>query len=557
MKGGAKMDKRTNETHSREQELDDFWNIDALIPRKKHSFAPTRDTTTAEIELPPRETESEPREDFSARRFIPPHTAEERRQAPTPNEEYVPNHALLRHVRIYHPKSTYQYYEAFVRDAVRLYPIHGEPCERVTFFSYVPQYSQMSRAQLEWYLWWRERFRNGEALATDYSYVLLYAYELINLSERLAPTLVQAELLRLWESYREIYHQLDGYLSEWICDHSLLHRLTLPSDVPHKLIASAMTHCTLKEFYFFSDASSGYAGALLAFCNNYDYKKSKFYADENKPIFDRVMPSAINLVIDSFSRDGKLFVQSRMDDSRVTRNAYTGALCAYSIKRNIEVEYCSFSRSNELRYFITDVVKYTENALRTRLSIRSRLSVYSIPPRIREMIDRHLQEILPEMPRSTKAKRENTESLAYEKRYDLPQSALSLAHAAEIEQASWETTGRLLEAFDDAEVENLNSPLPVEETVTLEAESEEPNGDAASEKLRPYTEFLRAALQGDISAEDWIAKNTGKMLDALADEINEIAAVETGDILLEENGSGYAVIEDYREWVESLLSCIS
>ena len=549
------MEERLQKSKAREQEMDDFWDIDALIPKKKQSFSSVRDTTTTEIELPPKATNEETREATSVRRFIPPHTPEEEKAAAAPLEEYVPEHALLRRVRIYRPKSTYQYYESFVRDAVRLYPIHGEPCERVTFFSYVPQYSQMSRAQLEWYLWWRECFRNGEALATDYSYILLYAYELINLSEKLSPKLVQDELLRLWESYRDIYHQLDGYLSEWICDHGLLHRLSVPNETAHRMISVAMTHCTLKEFYFSSDASSGYAGALLAFCNNYNYKKSKFYTSENKPIFDRVMQSTVNLVIDSFSKDGKLFAQSRMDDSRVMRNAYTGALCAYSMKRNIEVEYCSFSRSNELRYLITDIVKYTENLLRARLSIRSRLTVYSLPNGVREMIDQHFQKALPEIPKITKAKHTQTEEqMAYEKLYDLPQSIFSLANAAEIERASWETTERLIEAFDSEEEEDVAlQPIPIVEEQSCDHQTGQALDDL-TEKLRFYADFLCAALREDALEQANFAKNAEKMTDAIADEINEIAAEEMGDILLEEGENGYAVIEDYRDSVEELLS---
>ena len=36
-------------------------------------------------------------------------------------------------------------------------------------------------------------------------------------------------------------------------------------------------------------------------------------------------------------------------------------------------------------------------------------------------------------------------------------------------------------------------------------------------------------------------------------QINEIAAEHLGDILLEENGNGFSVLEDYREVVEELL----
>ena len=243
---------------TREEELDRFWDIDALLPRQKRISYPSANTDTAEIEIPAQPTnENNTVGAQPIRRFIPPHTEEEEKNAPLPELEYVPDNALIRRVKIYRPKSNYQYYESFVRDAMRLYPIHGEPCERRTFFSYVPQYSQMNRAQLEWYLWWRECVRRGEYLQTDYSYILLYLYELINLSDRLEVQSVQKSMLAIWENYREIYHQLDGYLAEWVCDFSLLHRLTIAEPLSQKLMNAAMTHSKLKEFYFSSDASMG------------------------------------------------------------------------------------------------------------------------------------------------------------------------------------------------------------------------------------------------------------------------------------------------------------
>ena len=42
------------------------------------------------------------------------------------------------------------------------------------------------------------------------------------------------------------------------------------------------------------------------------------------------------------------------------------------------------------------------------------------------------------------------------------------------------------------------------------------------------------------------------MIDAVADEINEIAAEIFGDVILEEGEDGYVIIEDYREQISFL-----
>ena len=561
------MDDRAKK-NEREEELDRFWSIDELLPKKKPVFSKRATNTEAvEIELAPRSDQTStpavtrtevipPREEETVvRRFIPPHSAEELQRIPKPIEEYVPRNALIRAVRIYRPKSEYQYYEVFLRDAIRLYPIRGVKCERTTFFSYVPQYSQMSRAQLEWYLWWRECLRNGELLPTDYSYVLLYVYELINLSEKLEPETVLASLLTVWEHYRDVYHQLDSALSEWVCDFCLLHHLTLPQNVSQKLLATAMTHSTLKEFYFLSDESQGYVKALLAFCNNYDYRRSKFYTEENAALFDKWIPAVLDRVVQSLSEEGRLFSATQMDDSRAERHAYSGALCVSRIKRRIEVEYCSFSRSNELRYFITDVIKYTENLLRVHLGVRSRLTIYSLPMSTKRLIDSFLSQALPPRERVAKNKREREEE-SFEKLYDLPRAPLSLANAAAIEERSWQTTERLIEAFGESLPEEPTLPqapiilpqAPIETPHVAETE-----GDPLTARLLPYRAFFAAIHRGDRAEQRKASEESGKLLDALVDEINEIAAEEMGDILLEDTGEGFAPIEDYRDVFERLV----
>lgn len=570
----------------RDEELDAFWDIDALIPKRRapHYAA---DTEAAEIVLeplaserstsdesapkkgvesiPPRDA-SEVAPDMVKRRFIPPHTADEESRRPTPEREYAPDNALIRRVRVYPWRSSYRYYEGFARDAERLLSVQGAECPRVPFFSYVPQYSQMSRAQLEWYLWWRGNLRRGIFLDTDYSYVLLYVYELINLSDRAEPLDVRDTLCRVWLHYRDTFHQLDSYLPEWICDCSLLHALPSPEFATAAQLTAAMSHCTLKEFYVPTDGDDGYLRALLAFCSNYDYRKSKFCVGENIELFDRAVKAAIRTLTEHTGRDGRLFAEVRMDDSKLMRDAYMGALCSYRIKRKIEVEYCSFSRSHELRYLITDVVKYTENKIRAALGIRSRLSIYALPTAVRDLLDARLDGMLPKRERTTARRAED--SAEYEKLYDLPKKEFSLRDAAEIERASWDTTERLIEAFgeeiDPPHFESKHlEPTPASSIVPPPAAptlvhfvTDLPTSDTddadLAEAFTRYRPFLCAVRDGDLAGQGREAAICGMPIEVLADEINALAADLTGDILLEECDRGFAVIEDYRQLLLSL-----
>ena len=355
----------------REDELDRFWDIDALLPRRK-SFARSEKTDACEVELPPvsqnltkknvseqpipkRDLEKTVIHSVSSVGDVPiRHTvnplADQR--SSVPDDEYAPNCALIHGVRIFRWKSSYQYYEDFVKAAEKLQSVRGVPCQPVKFFSYVPQYAQMTRAQFGWYLWFRECVRRGEYPETDYSYVLLYAYEIINLSEADRGE-GQRHLLGLWLHYRETYRQLDSYLPDWICDYSLIHHLPPPSELSPEARDALMQRCGLKEFYVGGDSEDGYLQALLTFCSNYDYRKSKFCTAEHLPLFDRLMKESLRGVISHLSRDGRLFSASGMEDSKLTRDAYSGALCSYRMKRKLEISYCSFSRSHELRFLIT------------------------------------------------------------------------------------------------------------------------------------------------------------------------------------------------------------
>ena len=203
------FEKQNRHENEQNNTVDDFWDIDALIPQRR--LPPTSaDTSTTEIVLEPRTMEKRTGEQEKSanaqRRFIPPHTEEERRVREA-EDEYVPQNSLIKRVRIFKPQSNYNYYDSFLRDAERLYTVKGRETSPVSFFSYVPQYTQMDRGQLEWYLWWRECFRNGTCLPTDYSYLLLYAYEMINLAERIGPEVAQGELCKLWSGYRDLFHQ--------------------------------------------------------------------------------------------------------------------------------------------------------------------------------------------------------------------------------------------------------------------------------------------------------------------------------------------------------------
>jgi hypothetical protein len=223
------------------------------------------------------------------------------------------------------------------------------------------------------------------------------------------------------------------------------------------------------------------------------------------------------------------------------------------------VDYASFSRSHELRYIVSDILKYTENRLRGFLGIKSRLTVYSLSTEMRKCIDAYCDASFPRKPTVAHQPKSAESVPTYEKLYDLPVSPLSLENAAEIEKSSWETTRRLTEAFTDGEevdVEAEDTTLvlagkalrakdePFSASAEMKAADEEPC--ELSHLLGADYPFSLAAYRRDFMAQNAIARDSGEMPDLIADRINELCAEALGDILLEEDDGGYTVIEDYH-----------
>lgn len=593
----------------RERELDDFWDISALIPPKKpHPTRPPSPVTVSEITVeaaharaaqavadamesvsealstpqphvahealsraqtaltdahtrlthaaPPQRKPpaAQPQPEAAViKRYIPPHTPDAAQQTPPPQDEYIPEAAMLHRVRIYRWNTTYQYYEDFCRHATALHERHGEPCAPVPFFSYVPQYTQMNRAQLAWYLYWREQMRSGTPIPTDYSYILLYAYEIINLSDVADVHVGQAQLCLLREAFAATYPRLGHLLGEWICDYSLIHHLPPPAcrDL------STFADCTLKEFYVpdTTAVTDRYAASLMAFASNYHYTKSKFATGDNRALYDTHMLGALRACVADGGEVGARMAGAGAERSTLIRDAYTGALCSHRIKRRIRVDYCSFARSHELRILVTDIMKYTENKLRAYLGVKSRLGLYALPQTFRDCIDRYMAAALPARPRVQKA----APRQAYEALYDVPQTTFSPARAAEIEADSWRTTDRLIAAFDEAadpapatyepppapQPEPAPAPMP-ESNPAADLPAETVQSSPLAQELGDLMAFVNLALCGDAAGQRELARARGEMMDSIADRINEIAAETIGDILLEECDGAYTVIEDYR-----------
>lgn len=537
--------------------LDDFWNIDSLVPKRRSpAVFDDKHTEATEIEIPTpdssvaKESRSEKIPENSViKRYIHPHTAESEKRK-TPDVEYSPENSLIHTVRLYSWSTAYPYYEQFRKAAIFYYNKTVQKASHEPYFSYMPQYSQLNDKQLCFYLWFRSEVRAGRYPSVDYSYILLLIYETINLSDKV-PAERSVELLSaLWLNYRNEYPRLDVQLSEWIFDMCMIERVSPPRAILGEVGNALPPTAGLREFY--ADAvgdSDAFSSLLIRHCSNYNYKKSKFATGENLPIYKKHMRGVLSYIVSKSNDPSHPFELAglKLQDSRSQRDSYTGALCTPRVKKRIEIEFCSFSHSHELRFIVTDILKYAENRIRAYIGVKSRLSVNALPAEIKNLADEYFSSELPVQTLHPSIKDEIPE---YEKLYEPVSQGMSFESASEIEALSWETTGKLVEAFSE------------EDDITENTIAEEPQIEIAQGTEDDFftslgdveIEFIKAALRENYAEQGRIAASAGSLADVIADKINTLSADTRGDILLEDVGAGYAVLEDYIDETKGALN---
>ena len=215
------------------------------------------------------------------------------------------------------------------------------------------------------------------------------------------------------------------------------------------------------------------------------------------------------------------------------RDAFPHSLCTHAVKCKLEIEYVPLSKDETLRNVVTAAVRYTENKLRALIGVKSRLGIKEMFDDVRYLIDGYFDNIF----EIERRRRERECAPEYEHLYDAESKELSFSDADEIERASWTTTARLIVDEDDDEDEKAVIEENVSEDVNvLEKTHGLSKGDVA---------LIKALMEGGQST----------ISDDAFERINEaFLSSDLGDIILEQDGEEYLIIEDYREEISNWLA---
>ncbi|MCL2095512.1 MAG: TerB N-terminal domain-containing protein [Oscillospiraceae bacterium] len=469
----------------------------------------------------------------------------------------------------------------FIRDAKKYYKKTCVNANYIYFFSYRPMYRELNHEQLCWYLFWRSRIREGIYLKTGLSYIFLYLYEQINLSDIIGPEKVYANIIKIWNNYRIEFPRIDKYIAEWLADFSFVHKLkiNLNDDGISDILTDIINIVTIPEVYiredfFRAEANTGFIIKNMAM---HDYKKSKFYNEKNQEFFDLHIYGILHSVLSSPGFDDIIKKETENGVTvKTTRESFMGAVCIFEHKKRITVEYKNLYKNFYIRQCVTDTVRYAENAVRDYLGIKSRLNVSGFPEELKKIIDEYKNKYLIAVKpqkisvNKKKGKREEPEEIP-----EVIEFNPNIETASEIEKSSWDTTFTLVELQENSEIkiddgefieidtgDSEEDIFDVLESIEL-AEAAEPAGLTDMERfIASLTEEERYALEALIDAKaqnksfdvlcgEFLSGSNGKMLESVIDYINIKAMDFTGDIIFDT--ANREIPEDYREEIEEGL----
>ncbi len=579
---------------------DNFWDLSEYAPKKPTQSPPRKvfsEASTSAVEItsdlsdqkmPSREapfsaSPLSPREeqDSTITRFIPPHKAQ-----PTVKSHllffYSPENPLFKEVRVCASAADAKLFpdsNMFIRERRALLHKVGQPCAAVSYYSMSPRYSQMSRSQLAYYLWWRENARHGSFMQADESYLVLYAYELVTSGDGEDPKKALEMLCSLLQAFggsRKTGPYFPMMICDLICDYALLHGLSAPIERLTGFETMFLGHTALPEFFI--DLSESKRASAIHFAYShismYDYKRSKFYTPENQGLFDCAIPGMLSALMKDEKAFGEMtsFKNGVYGMMTVHRRPFMRLVNIANRDINLEISYYQIS---SMQAAITDAIRYAENKLREHLGIKNKLHVLAVNPVLKAVIDDYFEANYPPLPVTDRRRKGSTpkteETHEYDRFYDAPKVEISAERALEIERLSWDTTKILTEAFAGSEDEDkpaVNTEKtvlkPIAEEKAVPDELPLPMGKITAPALTQDTaeqgisaqlcnilgglfDFLALCLSGNAMTQREFARKLGLSTDELVDRINEAAVEIIGDILLEDAGGYYTIIEDYIE----------
>lgn len=409
-------------------------------------------------------------------------------------------------------------YTKFFVDMKKYADIVGQKVEFVPFMQYWPTYDSMDRRQRAWYFYWRTQVRKGEYPDTDLSYIFVYIYELLSGCGWSQASDGYSCLMSIWMSYRERFPKLDYYLFEWIFDFARFYQLdfTMPEIYNLQLPGQTVIRDLLLDKHSKEQPLRLPFTLICSLCD-YSIMGSKFYKDGHQQLMQEAIPRVIALADAVLLKEkgrGMFAIYGPNRPRKQSYYAFQSAVCPEANKR-IDLSVKAYSVNTRLRNYVNQLVRYSENVLRSLYGYRGRLRGVELEPELASLVESFLKkEYTP---------KENTEK-APPKQVEVKLDFDSIASL----RAQSDAVRDALEVADEGTQKDLLTELP--------------EISAMLAKLsKPVQKFLLS-----LKATGW-ESSTNTEASTFIEEINSAAAHFIARALIVTEAGRYIVEDDYRD----------
>lgn len=418
------------------------------------------------------------------------------------------------------------------------------PVPFVEYYHPRPTLSSMSSQQLSWYIYWRDRVRQGDHLDTGLDYITLYGAELINQVDVPDALAAYRRLHDLWLAYRERFPSLDHSLLHWLVDLLLERQLPLDPLEPYReALALGVPVPVVDQLIqpYTTGSWELFPASLLNCLSNYQLQRSRFLQSGYAEVLEHATGIAL-AAADDYYRE--VFGQGiwqfyrprrrRLQKRRLFQNApYKGKSRLVSFG-----SVFPYSEQAALRALLTAVIKHTENTLRQRFGHRGKLRTHQLPEEMIARIDRALGAVTrPSAP--AVAKRRVT---------------IDLQQVQRLTEQSNEVRDLLLSLGGSGE--EFAQPQQLEQGPGAAADGPLPAVLDCLPKAG-WPELLARLNDMDIQAllvlaeegqHSWreFCRQTAILPQVVLDRINDAALETIGDLLLQADASEPQILPEYR-----------
>ncbi|MBR3267232.1 MAG: TerB N-terminal domain-containing protein [Oscillospiraceae bacterium] len=405
-------------------------------------------------------------------------------------------------------------------------------CGRTT-----PMYYNLKDNELRCYFTWRTRYRTGALPAAQNAFLLLYAFELLNLIGVQTPEQAYAALGSLLTDYGEQFPSFRKSLLRWMPDFAAYYQIPYRCDDDREAAAiTVLRHSahTPKELLLALDLLS-----------KYHIRDSKLFLakpEEVSEIFKAVYQALLMhyaehkkqsysaFLLGEQKREQHIMFEGAVFYNRMlqqTRDVRLSPLCVYHCCNGkwAKETFCGEPHSDR----IGALLRTFDSVLREALKFKGKLKPGELPEGDEAVIRKALNDYFEE-----------------QKRKNAPVITLNASELDAIREAAAHTTD-MLTLPEDAE----------EPSAALPAEPEAPEDDGSEDDLpdlplsAPAMALLLCLLTGE-SYQPLV--DAGQMLSVLADEINENLYDTIGDSVIEmEDDNTPVLIADYIEDLKGML----